>query len=281
MRNPLKFARKLSKKVGKTSGLLPTQRFVLLCHQRSGSNMFASMLDRHPAVDVFGQLYKNDPGFQEAVRRLGVPAFSGKLFDDQLASRERFDYLEGHPMEREYRNVKPFTETFFRQFDKSTLATRLGIKLHGGTLYQDEIRSIFFNGQYKVILQYRKNFLAAAVSWYQARELNQWMRRTHDQVEKQPLEMDIDTLAWFIENIKKDIAHWKNMLHAQSLTYLELTYEEITSPGFNFSRVWNFLEVTDIGSPPSGTKKLIKDYHHITNLAAIKEALASEENGFL
>ena len=186
MRNPIKLARRLGRKVSKASGLHPSQRFILLCHQRSGSNMFASMLDRHPAVKVYGQLYKNDPTFQGAIHQMGVPAFSGQLFDDLPASRERFDYLEDHPLEREYRNVRPFTETFFRRFGQRTLATRLGIKFHGGTLYRDEINSIFFDGQYKVILQYRKNLLAAAVSWYQARELNQWMRRTGDTVDQPP-----------------------------------------------------------------------------------------------
>ena len=281
MRNPLKLARRLGKKAGKASGLLPSRRFILLCHQRSGSNMFASMLDRHPAVRVYGQLYKDDPNFQSLIHRMGVPPFSGQLFDDQRASRERFDYLEDHPTEREYRNVRPFTETFFRRFDRHTPATRLGIKFHGGTLYRDEIRSIFFNGEYQVILQYRQNFLAAAVSWYQARELNQWMRRTGDTVEKQSLSMDVDTLGWFVNNIKRDIAQWKEMLQEQGIGYLELTYEEITDATFSFSPVWNFLDVKDIGTPLSDTRKLIKSYDHITNLEEVREALASEENGFL
>lgn len=281
MRNPLKIARRLGKRAGKASGLLPSRRFILLCHQRSGSNMFASMLDRHPAVEVYGQLYKDDPAFQAAVHRMGVPAFSGQLFDDQRESRERFDYLEDHPNEREYRNVLPFTETFFRRFDQNTLATRLGIKFHGGTLYQDEIGSVFFSGQYQVILQYRKNFLAAAVSWYQARELNQWMRRNGDQVEQPPLSMDVDTLRWFVDNTKQDIAQWKEMLRTRGIEYLELTYEEITEAAFSFRSVWDFLDVKDIGRPSSDTRKLIKSYDHIENLPEIREALASDENGYL
>ena len=93
--------------------------------------------------------------------------------------------------------------------------------------------------------------------------------------------MDVDTLAWFVDNSKRDIAQWKEMLHARGVGYLELTYEEITDAAFRFGRVWDFLQVKDIGAPASDTRKLIKSYDHITNLEEIQEALASEENGFL
>lgn len=261
--------------------MLTTQRFVIMCHQRSGSNMFTSMLAQHPEVKFYGQLFKDDPIYRQKIERMGIMPFSGTLFDDEMESRNRFDYLEDHPTERETRNTAEFVEDCFQKFDQHTQGTCIGVKFHGGTLFREEIESVFLDGDYKVILLRRENLLVAAISWYQARELDQWRRDAKDKVAKPSMKMDIDTLAWFINNTRQDIALWKNLVQAHEVNYLELSYEEMTQTSFSLGKVWRYLEVKNIPSIRPKTKKLIKKYDHIINLDQIRKELASNENGYI
>ncbi|GAA0871250.1 hypothetical protein GCM10009117_03960 [Gangjinia marincola] len=255
--------------------------FALICHQRSGSNMLSSILNQHPKVDVFGQLFKDDENFQKKINAISPIPFKGNLFDDVIESRERFDELEISPELREERNTDEFLDVFYKNYCQKTAFTRLGIKFHGGTLYQDELERNFFNATRKIIILHRENLLAAAISWYQARELNQWMRRSNEKVEKQSISMDIDTLSWFIEKTKSDVALWKSLAKKDQKDILELTYEEITQSSFDLKRVWNYLEVSPLNQKKPQTKKLIKDYSHIPNLEEIKNTLENDENGYL
>ncbi|WKN41785.1 Stf0 family sulfotransferase [Tunicatimonas pelagia] len=269
------------RKIGKKTGVLTTQRFVIMCHQRSGSNMFTSILDQHADIKFYGQLFKDDPQYRQKINRMGIIPFSGTLFDDEIGSRNRFDELEHQPNQRESRNTKAFVDDCFQRFNQHTQGTCIGVKFHGGTLFREEIESVFLNGNYKVILLRRENLLVAAISWYQARELDQWRRDAKDKVEKPKMTMDIDTLAWFIENTRQDIALWKQLIEKNGINHLELTYEEMVQPGFSMEPVWQHLGIQNITSTPPKTKKLIKKYDHITNLEEIRGTLASDENGYI
>ncbi len=271
----------LLRKAAQKLGVVRAEKFAILCHQRSGSNMFCSMLTQHPQVDFFGQLFKDDPDFQNKIKSLGIPLYQGKPFDDGIESRERFDHLEHHPKKREPRNIATFVNQFYKKWEERTFAKRLGVKFHGGTLYRDEIEAAFLRNDFKIIVLHRENLLAAAVSWYQARELDQWRRDKTEKVKKTEMEMDIDQLRWFMENTKSDLKLWRQLLAQNHREFLELTYEEITSDAFNFDKVWQFLDVKPIPDPRPKTKKLIKNYDHIINLSEIKEKLQSDENGYL
>lgn len=71
------------------------------------------------------------------------------------------------------------------------------------------------------------------------------------------------------------------MVKDSGVNSMILTYEQVTDPSFNFTDVWNFLGVKDVGNTKPITKKLIKSYDHIKNLQEIREKLNSEENGMV
>ncbi|MEM1326910.1 MAG: sulfotransferase [Bacteroidota bacterium] len=256
----------------KSKGWIPPKRFLLLCHQRSGSNMLTSILNQHSNIELYGQLFKDDADFQARTHRLGVTPFNGDYFDDEIVSRERFDGIE-NTNEQPKRNTATFVNEVFTTLGKKRCAHYIGIKVHGGTLFTSELNDIFLDGNYRILILHRQDRLAAAISWYQARALNQWMRTNDQQVKRPQIEMNIDTLEWFMQRISADVSLWQNLVQSAHIPHLTLTYEELTAGDFDFSTIWQFLGVSDIGSPPSRTKKLIKDYSHIKNIRAIRSRL--------
>ena len=128
------------------------QRVVLICLQRSGSNMFTSILNQHKRINFIGQIFKDNQAFQQSLIKKGAIPFKGKLFGDDLAYRKAFYQLEKEKHLRETRNATNFVESVFNAFEKEHPQYLHMIKFHGGTLYADEIRNIFLNEKYKIIV---------------------------------------------------------------------------------------------------------------------------------
>ena len=267
--------------LGRRVGIVKApSRFALLCHQRSGSNMLTSILNQHPQVIMRGQIFKDDPAYQLELRGIGMVPFTGQLFDDELASRQRFDELQESPAAREPRNTAATVESFYRGQGIHSTARTVGIKFHGGTLYDDEIEQVFLGDTpYRILLLHRQNLVAAGISWYQSRELNQWVARSGDRIQTPDLYINLPTLKDFVYRTRDDIANWKALLARHEQPYLELTYEQITSPEFNYEFVWYYLGVKVIPTPKPKTRKLIKDYSHIQNIDEIRAVFAGQDLG--
>ncbi|MGB3799897.1 MAG: hypothetical protein WA952_08760, partial [Lewinella sp.] len=194
-------------------------------------------------------------------------------------ARRQFDRQQDHPADREPRNAAETVESFYHTQGFDSHRSVIGIKFHGGTLYRDEIEGIFLGETpYDIILLHRRNLLAAGISWYQARVLDQWVSKS-EKIEKPTIEIDIPLLREFVLRTREDIADWKQMLQKHQHPYLELTYEHITSPAFSYDTIWNHLNVRSIEQPKPKTYKLLKDYKHISNIEAIREAFAGEDLG--
>lgn len=184
------------------------EKFFIMCHQRSGSNMFTSQLNGHPDVSHFGQLFKGKGDVIGKLKNMGVVEFEGVSFVDDNDERTRFDQLEKHPEKREKRNTKEFIDSFYKNYGKFAKTSRVGMKFHGGTMYQDEIEDILLNDDYKVIILYRENLVKAAISWYQARDTNKWVQVGQENKDAAEVveNFDVEEMEFFINNVKRDIA---------------------------------------------------------------------------
>ncbi len=260
---------------GRKLGFFPTRRFALICHQRSGSNMLTSVFNQHPEVIMRGQILRDDLEYQRQLQDMGMLPFTGQLFDDSIEGRQRFDALQEQPGEREPRNTAAVIESFYRSQGYDSHRSMIGIKFHGGTMYRDEIEEIFMGDDpyYTILLLHRENLLAAGISWYQARVLDQWVSKSPD-IKKPAIEIDIPTLRDFVLRTRDDVAEWKALLAKHQHPYLELTYEQITAPDFSYDPIWQQLGVESIPTPKPKTYKLLKDYSHISNIAAIRAEFA-------
>ena len=233
-----------------------------------------SIFNQHPQVIMRGQIFKDDPAYRAQLEAIGTAPFTGQLFDDAIDTRKRFDRLEEQPGQREARNAAEVVETFYHSQEVHTYDRKaVGIKLHGGTLFTDELEAAFFGKQpYTFMVLHRENLLAASISWYQARANNAWVARTAEEVKRAPTEMDIDQLIWFAEENRRDVQLWKDLLAKYGKDYLELTYEQVTAPNYSYDDIWDYLGVDNFPTPPPKTKKLIKKYDHIANLEDIRAA---------
>ncbi len=276
---------KIKRKVlrgGRKLGLYPARRFVLLCHQRSGSNMLTSIMNQHPQVIMRGQLFKDDPDYRKSLAKIGTASFQGSLFDDKIESRERFDRLEEDPAGREARNTEEVITSFYSGQERHSMAKSVGIKLHGGTLYRDELSQLLIQGnRYHFLLLHRENLLEAAISWYQARTLNRWVDKSDKKKALEPIAMEVTQLDWFVTRTQQDVALWKELLEANKRDYLELTYERITAPGYDYGPIWEKLGVPPVSNPAPKTNKLIKKYDHITNLEEIRTHFRGRQVGMV
>lgn len=245
--------------------------------------MLTSVMNQHPEVIMRGQIFKDDPAYQRELESIGKLPFEGRLFDDGVDSRERFDSLRDRPAEREKRNAALVADSFFMAQQLHTLrAKAVGIKLHGGTLYPDEIEDAFLGGMdYRFIILRRENLLAAAISWYQARTTERWVARPGEKVTRLPIKMDLSALQWFVDKTRADVEDWRRLLTEHGRDYLELTYEDITAPGYDYAEIWEHLGVSFVAPPPPKTLKLIKQYDHITNLDAVRAHFADQHVGTL
>lgn len=241
--------------------------------------MMCSILNQHPDVIIRGQILKDDPEYQRELQAMGMLPFTGKLFDDEVDSRRQFDRLETAVGEREPRNAGPVIESFYRGQSLDSHRSVVGFKFHGGTLYRDEIEEILLGEQpYTLMMLHRSNLLAAGISWYQARQLNQWVSRSSE-VRKPPITIDVELLKEFVYRTRDDVEGWKKLLRQHNHPFLELTYEQITDATFSYEFVWHYLGVNPIPTPKPKTHKLIKDYSHIQNLEEIRRAFAGQGLG--
>ena len=245
--------------------------------------MLTSVLNQHPEVIMRGQIFKDDPDYRHELQTtLGMLPLEGNAFDDRMESRRRFAHLEAHPAERETRNFVAAGESFYVGQAQNTTSKTIGIKFHGATLFEDEIEELFFsNTPYDLIVLHRKNLLAAGISWYQAREINQWVSRPGDTIERPPLHVDVELLREYIEQLRSDLRQWRALFAKHGKSYLELSYEQLTAPDFDYDLIWDHLHVKRIAPPPPRTRKIIKSYHHLENLAEIRETFRDLDVGMI
>lgn len=247
--------------------------------------MLMDVVGHHPQVHYYGQLYKEEPSHRARLDGLAGVRLRGNTFDDSLVGRTAFETAERDPAQRSSeRNFVEFTQGFYRRATRANRGGWIGGKLHGGTLHEDELAELFLGPtEYRVIVLHRQNLLAAAISWYQARELNQWRRNADQSVTTPALTMDIATLGWFIDNTRRDVRLWQQLCVRHGVRPLVLTYETAAADPFaTASQIWRFLDLpvpTDPIRP--GTKKLIKSYNHITNIGQIRSELAGPTNGYV
>ena len=268
------------KRNGKRFGLYPKDRFALICHQRSGSNMLGSIIGNHPDVVYYGQLYKDTPDHRKRLDALAGMKLPIEPLGNSMEQRDRFYQADG-PQTPD-RGAGKYTEQFFERAHARRPERYVGIKFHGATLYESEIRDLYMGGRSKVILLHRKNLLAAAISWYQAREIDQWRRNKDEKVEQPTLRMEVERLQWFMDNTRRDVALWQHLIQDTGTKALELTYEDVSDDPVRYGRqVFDYLGLRSLPDARPQTKKLIKTYDHIENIEQIRRTLANSTNGIV
>jgi len=245
--------------------------------------MLTGLLNQHPDIKSYGQIFKDNDTVREDMKRMGVNPYNGLMFDGTIEQRQLFDRLEASPKKRAAEeDPSIYVENFFRVYERLMNCKYVGAKIHGGSIFIEKLTEVLRTRKYRVILLHRENLLRAAVSWYVAKTTDHWVARKEGQRQKLDLEIPLSHLEWFIENSRRDVRQWEAILKNNNIDYMDLTYECLCESD-GIVDVFRFFGCNETYDLKSITYKLIDDsrYKEIRNYHDIKDALESSVNGCL
>ena len=264
-------------------------RFVLLCHQRSGSNALGSLLGQTEGVRLYGQLFNGSREYARYHRAdLGLPPFRAhpralRHFGPRPRLRHRWDALArwGPTATDLSAHLGAFWDRFAQDGDRA-----VGFKLHDFQLTDADLARLLAEHVDRVLLLHRENLLRAAVSWAVALRTDVWVRKEAT-ASRPPLTLDPDEVAWFVSKTRREVARWREMAAEAGTPTLELTYERDVAPR-RLGPISDFLRLgAEAGTPGAATpdfetqRLAAPGYAHVANARELDAALGSDETGWL
>ena len=248
-------------------------RFVLLCHQRSGSNALDAWLGAHPRVGLYGQLFNDTSEYRRNnAADLGLPLFrshprSARHFGLRPPLGARLDRARNRLARRE-RDLDAYLRAFGERFGRDEDWLASGFKLHDHQLVDDDLDRLLERHVDRVLLLSRRNLLKAAVSWAYAVRTRVWASRPVDHAAAPPkpaLNLDPREIEWFVTKTAEAIAHWRTRLRAGRAPWLDLEYESLIEAG-DTGALLDFLGLEPHAAQRFATRRLAApDYAHVTN----------------
>ncbi len=200
------------------SGHTAYRRFVIICHQRTGSNLLVSLLDAHPDIECHGELFRLLGG--RSVRQIDRLYFNAKPKTIRAAG---FKMFYDHPHDG----------------DPAELLKRV-----------DEMDRPL------IIHLTRDDTIRALVSLKIAQQTGVWFVRLTDEkptsAEKK-ITLTKEEIEVFFKKVKEQRAHIQD--HFQQADYLHITYEAfVQDPASCVKQIFERLEVRDVPVTPRHQK---------------------------
>lgn len=263
-------------------------RFVLLCHQRSGSNALSAILNDDSRIHLYGQLF--NPFAEYRIRN----------------SRNRFGAYAPHPEALQHFGLKPplrprlerallspfpvhrdlgrFVGNFWARNAASNggaTPSALGFKLHDYQVTDADLTALAAKHADGVVMLWRRNLLKAAVSWGYAIKTDIWSSRKAAAGPPPTHRLDPEEIGWFIEKTAAVVTRWRAVLEASGARWLELTYEDNVVPR-TLESLYDFLGVDSTGRLDFRTRRLSRaDYAHIANAEELDRRFGDAATGRL
>ena len=226
-------------------------RFVIITMQRSGSTMLRSMLDNHPEISCFGELFKDitDPLYKRIYwnihsllirnRSYGHKSWNIRNFLSDI-SNARFLSRKGKhkkllrlldQLDPAYKNAKirfsnpdDYIDAVF-----STEPTKqiIGFKLHIEQ-YPDFLERIISESNYKIILLERENILAQYSSWLIAKTTGQHHVKTGSHAPRVKVKFRPRSFQHYKARIENDYSQIKSLLNKNNRENFYIRYTELT-----------------------------------------------------
>lgn len=187
------------------------QRFIILSRKRSGTNFLRYMLDGHPAIETFGELFMSNSF---------IP-WTKRGFEFYKHSDRYVRQLRDNP-------VSFLHSAVFKNYPEEIKA--VGFKIFPTHALDPETKPIWKHlkedKELKVIYLIRENYLANLVSKKQAIETQQWISHKGP-TKAAPVHFDAQYLEEKLqehENVENYYRHY-----FRNSQMLELTYEELVA----------------------------------------------------
>ena len=205
--------------IGKIHGNLENQKnyqkFLILCHPRTGSNFLVSLLQSHSQIRVNGEMFSEDNQLYWGYSGYNSPRIAELKNEDPIFFIERLIYRDNFP-----------------KFVKA-----VGFKLFYFQLKQGKQNIIW---QYlkeiadlKIIHLTRKNLFHLYVSYQIAQKTNQWDLRTKKNTQRisllEPIFVDHEKCLQQFKLIKHWEKKYSNFFDLSSQQYCNITYENLVS----------------------------------------------------
>lgn len=223
----------------------------LIAHPRSGTHALTSKISQRPDVFVFGEVFNGSP--ESEIYPANYFHFLRAIEDTPLASPKnaetRFNsymtYLKGRA-----RNLRFLVD----------------IKYDTLHLLDSELRDIagppsifaFLSKRGVPIVHLKRNVLHIYFSVLNAAAANQWQVATHEHVQRQTLQIDIEHMMDFVT--KKTFEQQEVSRHVRGTdSFIEVWYENLYGPGGAgaFQHLSTFLGIENLAGEESTVKKQI------------------------
>ena len=243
----------------------PISKFAIVTTQRSGSTWLIDLLDSHPEIRAYGEIFLARPP-------------SAKASNNPRHSLERFyEFQRGHNGIRPWVTLKYLDLLDFRGEGRTAVGFKL---MYDQCLVRPEILLKMVRERYRIIHLRRENVLDVVLSLNRMRETNvAHLRSDSGQTAQssQPASVDPRRLLGDLSYQSRQQRAARVVLKLSRLLVLDVTYEALRhDPVHAMSAIARHLSVSTDHSWRSSLKKLSKESHRaaIANYAEVEAALS-------
>ncbi|MUL39022.1 Stf0 family sulfotransferase [Gloeocapsopsis dulcis] len=241
-------------------------KFILVTTQRSGSTWVIDMLNSHPEIAAYGELFLNNGK--------GTPAWCGEK--DIVFWNTYFENIK-FPGKK---IIKPlFIFNYLNQvYSQKYFIKSVGFKL----MYQQMskyryglLAYILFN-KVSIIHLIRANHLDVILSQSAACVRGVYHSRDRENIEDVKINLDTLELVDRLKQQEKQICKAKNWYSNLGLPYMEVTYEDLATNKSTFNKILDFIGIEHQAMKLSSSLKKINPKSHaelIANYESVKATL--------
>jgi LPS sulfotransferase NodH len=242
-----------------------TTKFVLLSTQRSGSTWVIDMLNSHPHISAYSEL------FLENGR--GTPTWGGakdKVFWDTYLDEKRRTIGCSYTRELLFH----YLDELYGPRDG---VSAIGFKLmYGQAGAYPDLREYIISNEVRIIHLIRRNLLDIILSKEAAAARDIYHTRTSEEIQEVSIRLGVAKLLGRLKREEREIQKGGAKFSSSGSPYMEITYEDLVGDHSEFDRLLEFLEAEIGGQQLNSSLKRINTVSHeeiIANYEAVKHTL--------
>lgn len=245
---------------------LTTTKFILVTTQRSGSTWVIDMLNSHPQIAAYGELFLD--------KGKGSPTWCGGK--DVTFWNTYFEEVQV-PFKK---TIKPL---FIFKYLNHVYSLRSSIKSVGFKLmypqmerFRRELLAYIFLNKILIIHLIRANHLDVILSQSTAAFRGVYHLRNSEDTENVKLHLNVSQLVEQLQQQEEKILQAKSWYSKLGLPYMEVIYEELVADRHSFNAVLSFLGIKADATKLSSSLKKINPKSHaelIENYDSVRHVL--------
>ena len=246
----------------------PSSRFVILARQRSGSTWLADLLNSHPSVVTFAELFHSDAW--------GNPAIGGAK---EILYWNSWDALHAPATGRAER-----TRRYFQYLDDVVFCPRDGVEATGFKLMYNQAISAFAILAYlklrgvRIIHLVRRNYLDGILSADSVAKRGVSLAEQGTAVKELRLDVEAHSLPRRLETRRREIEQARACFNHFGVPCLEVGYEDLVADPASVKSILEFLGVENPDVPLTSNMQKLNPKDHRDLIANYDEIASTLES---